>query len=79
MDTLEKGCCDGQLLLQILQQKGLLSDEDEVNQTGTPFAAAENLKLMKHKLKLLDIHIDNADIANVSHASLYVEAAWYSV
>jgi hypothetical protein len=66
ISSLEKEFVDGVLLLGILKQRGLLSDEDAINESGTPFAALENLKLARKKLKSYNIFMDKKIIANVS-------------
>lgn len=65
VDNIDKNFSDGQLFLHILRQRGLLSEEDAINESGTPFAAAENLKLFKKKISNLRINMDKKDIANV--------------
>ena len=66
ISSLEKDFGDGVLLLSILTQRGLLSDEVAINECGTPFAALENLKLARKKLKSYNIFIDKKLMANVS-------------
>lgn len=61
----EKNFSDGCLFLSMLKQRGLLTDDDAVNESGTPFAAQENLKLVKKKLKDFNIFIDKKVIGNV--------------
>ena len=65
VDNLEKNFCNGQLFLHILRQRGLLTDDDAINEMDSPFAAAENLKLVRQRLKPLNIHLEKGDIANV--------------
>lgn len=81
IDNLEKNFSDGQLFLHILRHRGLLSDEDAINEMDTPFAAAENMKLVKRRLTTLNIHIEKSDIANVSwrpHFPLSLQLIPYS-
>lgn len=66
VDNLEKDFSDGQLFLHVLRQRGLLSEEDAINEMDTPFAATENLQLLRRRLRAVDIHMEKADIANVS-------------
>lgn len=66
VDNLEKDFSDGQLFLQILRQRGVLTDEDAINESGTPFAAAENLKLFRLRVQPLNIRLEKANVANVS-------------
>jgi hypothetical protein len=71
VDDLERACSDGRLPLEILRlRRGILSDEDAINEAGTPFAASENFTLLrKHLNKALNITLTKKDVAEVS--SLY--------
>lgn len=65
---LEAACADGRLPLEILRlRRGILSDEDAINEAGTPFAASENFTLLRrHLSKALNISLTKRDVAEVS-------------
>jgi hypothetical protein len=66
VDSIEKDFSDGVLFASILRQRGLLNEFDIANESGTPSAAAENLKLLRNKLRSYEIDVNKSIIADVS-------------